>query len=778
MRSFRFSGVRRDVTDYPPLQSNQPNRYQPPARRAPTGKPTIPGAPVDPAIISSQMVRPDAKGSTANDKKTDTDDHSNEKPSLSVSTTKPKDDNTGNVASPKANSKTESKQTATGKSAQPNATSVEVDALKAFKQFSEKQKSRVADDKRQRVMQDKNVKLNDLRGFSKNFKLNTPVPSDLVPILAKDPKKQEEIKEKAQRNAADQAAASAKSAAQAANQPGSKRTSDAKVDASKPGHSAQDRSDQARQTIPPRGPQATLPRDRNIPSLPTNEQGLTQRLSKAHRDRQAGNSGTIPAPISIHTQKTPSRPGTNGPRVTSSQGSSTLRTPTSATSGKFNVKAHEFVPNPAANSFKPTGQSNSSSPRTQPKPRRGSQASSPSEFFGKKKPIPTADRPSIQEHFNPLKRLKEKAEKDGKTKDHALNGGIPFAHATPVTWTSLKDGEEGKSYKDMFDGSQFPTGPSPRPGTTSPLNPNIPHQHQLHHLQPGAQIHQNLHGAPQAMYQGPPHQHLYPGMPPNYEDHRLHSSPGYPGSRVQNGYAYPIPIAQPIQGPLPAGFPYPPHPQMMNPGGPQPSQFRHYPHSPQYIPVAGQPLAAPMMVQQGSQGSYVPHGTPVGVPVYATGNSYGTSQPNNGFPSPGRNAPMMMSQGSFQGQGSQLHGAGSQYGQQQYYSPQPPPQGSESFPCHMKDGLNANAGSGSSSESLSIPSATIQPKSPATLSLCSPKPTAPRPESWIWAPEPRSSAGSQPIDTSSRWYRWDRGDEMSKSMPSHIQGLTESISIR
>lgn len=55
----RYSGVRRPAAEYPPLQSTQPNRYMPPARRPPSGQPTVPGAPVDPAIISSQMARPD-----------------------------------------------------------------------------------------------------------------------------------------------------------------------------------------------------------------------------------------------------------------------------------------------------------------------------------------------------------------------------------------------------------------------------------------------------------------------------------------------------------------------------------------------------------------------------------------------------------------------------------------------------------------------------------------------------------------------------------------------
>merc|ERR1711977_639911 len=54
----KYSGVRRQQ-DFPPLTSSNNNRYTPPARRAPTGSSTVSGAPVDPAIISSQLARPD-----------------------------------------------------------------------------------------------------------------------------------------------------------------------------------------------------------------------------------------------------------------------------------------------------------------------------------------------------------------------------------------------------------------------------------------------------------------------------------------------------------------------------------------------------------------------------------------------------------------------------------------------------------------------------------------------------------------------------------------------
>lgn len=46
-------------------------------------------------------------------------------------------------------------------------------------------------------------RLSDLVSFSKSFKLNKPIPDDLVPILAKDEDKQRAIKEKSTRDAED-----------------------------------------------------------------------------------------------------------------------------------------------------------------------------------------------------------------------------------------------------------------------------------------------------------------------------------------------------------------------------------------------------------------------------------------------------------------------------------------------------------------------------------------------------------------------------------------------
>jgi hypothetical protein len=75
------------------------------------------------------------------------------------------------------------------------------DTADAFKLFANNEKLRLKaaqDAKRNTKTQEKNVKLNDLKKFAMNFKLKSRVPDDLVPILAKDREKQLEIQSKAE----------------------------------------------------------------------------------------------------------------------------------------------------------------------------------------------------------------------------------------------------------------------------------------------------------------------------------------------------------------------------------------------------------------------------------------------------------------------------------------------------------------------------------------------------------------------------------------------------
>ena len=699
----RFSGVQRQASDYPPLQPSQGNKYMPPARRLPTSRPTVAGAPVDPAIISSQIARPesivqDRKITTATSTKVDTN-RSNSTEAGQAETPKEsiresKDVMPSNLR-PLGNSKAPISSTSA-------TTNVETEVLDSFRQFANLEKIKFTDSRRQRASHDKAIKLNDLMKFSKTFKLLTPVPKDLVPILAKDKSKQEEIMEKAQRNAESMMNTPPKLAAlvTSGDLKPARPLAEAKYEGTKISPSAalvpsvSESQDYlpGRSVYPIQGSQATVPpreRHNQINNMPTPSpkagQGLLgRRLEDSHRMYKVGLPVNVPAPLPIQSApKGTSRSTANPPPVPSSQASSIARTPTSAASAKFNVKAMEFKPNPAANTFKPTGEpSTTSSPRATPNARPSSRAPSPTAFFGNKKPLPPTERLSILDNFNPLKRLKEKAQDDeGKLKDYASNGGIPHAYATPPTWKTFKDGEEYKSYKDMFDNlSQALTKVSSQ--QASPVNPPLPHQHQLPlHLQHGSYGVPQLHAPQQAPFPVQQQNHHYPNGPHHYDDHRMHlsasSSSVYPSPRLQNtNMAYPSPMAQPAQ--LAYGQPVPHY--VMGPNGPQPTHFRQYAAGPPMVPGQGPQLAAPMMVQQSSQGGFVaPHGMSVPfnpqMPIYPPGQptAYGGQpQAPNGYPSPGRGAPMMMHQGSHQGQQGQIYANPGQYGPP-VYAQQPPP---------------------------------------------------------------------------------------------------------
>ncbi|KAL8711363.1 MAG: hypothetical protein Q9220_004260 [cf. Caloplaca sp. 1 TL-2023] len=675
----KYSGVHRNTTDYPPLQSNQANRYMPPARRPPSGKPTVAGAPVDPAIISMQMAGANSESAEKQSMAKELED------SVQTSPTKPNISSEGmkearkappenDVASSASRPGPQVKSSKVGESATAN---VENEVLDSFRQFASTEKMKFQDHRRQRVTQDKAIKLNDLMKFSQNFKLGTPVPKDLVPILAKDKAKQDAIIEKAQRNA-ETTATSAQTPSAA-----SRDRKAPKAEAAKPTQE----NTSSRQMVPPQGPQATIQgRERpqqlhnGIPSSKAGQGLLSHRLADSHRQHKAGlQTMSIPQPIPIQSVSKATRPS----QMPVGQPANSVRTPTSASSAsaKFNVRAMEFRPNPTASTFRPVAEPNStSSPRSMTHTRSVSRPSTPSDFFGDRKPLPIAERTSISAHFNPLRRLKEKAQQEGKV--NAENGGIRHAYTTPPTWSVVQDGEIYKSYKDMF-GNVAPVSTRASPQHGSAHHPSLPHQHQLPmHLQQSshgvphvsASQHSPFHNQPQ-----PPH---FPAGPQHYEDHRMHlsasSSSVYPSPRMQNaGLAYPSPMHQSAH--LAYGQPIPQY--FMAPSGPQPPHFgRQFQNGPQMMPAQGTPLTAPMMVQQSSQGGYMgpPHGMALPfnpqMPMYPPGQQAGyngPSQPSNHFPSPSRGAPMMMHQGSHQGQHQPVFMSPGQYPQPVYAQQQP-----------------------------------------------------------------------------------------------------------
>jgi len=712
--------VHRDAADFASLQSGHPNKYTPPARRAPTNQPTVPGAPVDPAIISSQISRPEPKLSQerksntyAQTQKSAQSNAEEQAKNLSIAPIPPSKPtsfvkgvaDTEQIKSNPGRTLDPSVSASPNRTAGPpeNATSnVETEVLDSFRQFANTEKMRVLERRRNQATQDKAIKLNDLMKFSKNFKLLTPVPKDLVPILAKDKTKQEEIMEKAQRlaeEASNSSSSTPKSLATNSDQKAQRPLATARYDVGttspiapadrqnfprgRQGHAQQvqyndhkariDRSFQA-QHVPAVSPRAGT--------------GLLgHRLADMQRQKQAGAPVPVPTPLPIHEKRVPpTGPAINTSGLSSPQKRSNTQTPTSAMSSKFNVKALEFKPNPAASSFTPVGNpSGASSPRSSANVHATSRAPTPSSFFGNKKPLPSSERPSINDHFNPVKRLKKESEEQETTKVYASNGGIKPAYKTPPTWDVTKENED-KTYQDMFDDVPFAP-PSASPQHVSSANPQLPHQHQLpFHLQHGAQGIPQAHASQQAPHQLHPQQHLHPAGPHHYDDHRMHisssSSSVFPSPRPQySNMAYPSPMAQHAQ--LAYGQPMPPY--FIGPNGPQPTPIRQYPGGPQFVNPPGAHLGAPMMVQQHSNGSFMSMPQAMAVPfnpqmqMYSPGQGHAIPQygdppqPPSNYPSPGRGAPLMIHQGSQQGQHPQqvMFMSPGHHGQPMYAQQQP-----------------------------------------------------------------------------------------------------------
>lgn len=688
----KYSGVRRDETNFPPLQSGQPNKYTPPARRAPTAQPTVPGAPVDPAIISAQMSRPDAHSKSTQAK---TGVHP---PSKSTEVSSEKAADTTKTASsgkqvtnsePSTSGKPTTSTTAAPKrngGAENASSNVETEVLDHFRQFANNEKMKLQERRRNQASYDRTIKLNELMKFSQNFKLGTPVPKDLVPILAKDPSKQEEIIEKAKKQHEEKVSNTSKSTSPTnkSEQKSTHRpTGPNRYDANSAAPSApSDRQhySRGRPGFAPMGPHLG-PTGRPMHphgAHPRSGPGLlSSRLADIQQQRKgaaAAAMGNVPSPLPMHDARAPPTGPMNDQSGVSSPHKPAIQSPSSATSTKFNVRAVEFKPNPAASTFTPSA---FPSPASNPRTRSISRTTSPSVFFGNKKPLSAAERPSIKENFNPIKRMKKEATEQS-SKDYAFNGGIPPAYRTLPTWDVNPINEE-KTYKDLF---KVPATPGIMPHARPASNPQMPQQPPLPYSQPGN------HPLPPNVGPHLPH-HLHPqhhpaSGPPHYDDHRMQmsasSSQAFPSPRLQQSHmAYQSPMAPHAQ----LAFGQPATPFYVG-QGPQPSHMRHYPGGPQFMsPQNG--VGAPMMVQQPSNGPYM--GVPQGMgapynpqmqmyspnPQHAYPHVQPPPHPHSGYPSPSRGAPMMMHQGSQQGQPPQpvVFMSPNQHGQAVYTSQQP-----------------------------------------------------------------------------------------------------------
>ncbi|PZD29424.1 PBP1, Protein interacting with poly(A)-binding protein [Pyrenophora tritici-repentis] len=623
----KYSGVRRD---YPSLASGQSNRYTPPARRAPAAQATVPGAPVDPAIISSSPAKvPEAAKEPPKAAPKAVDAHKAiteqlQKPSSAIKS--------GVAAIPPR------------KSGRPHdaTTNVEHDLLDSFKQFSAAEKLRISDRQRAFARENKAVKLNDLKKFAQNFKLSTPVPSDLVPILAKDETKQQAIVDKANRQAQELKTTPPKASSSAVD-PKTVARPAAKPESTQASPSAtmdRQQNQRPRPGQPAYASASMRSSHQSMNQLPPRAQGLlSTRLQlnhQQHKQQGAQPYNGVPQPIPAQDMRMPP----TGP----SQPSSGAQTPSSSVSTRFNVRAHEFKPNPAASTFQPGGNpSASSSPR--PNSSRQEVRKPPiTSFFGGHRPaVKSLDGPTT---FNAIGRLEKEAQ--ASDKPHHSDIAPPFK--TPPTW-DFPSSNTNKGYEQLFEHAP-PPAPLSAPQHVMANGP-MSHQHQLPpHLQ----------GAP-GMAQGPTPQHTPRGPP--VQPHLGQNQHHYEAQHMQ--YSHSQSSVQPSPRPM-APFMYGAQPQQM-PGYPQQVQVPQYGMSPnvqhvtmrnaqggQFINPQGPAMGGQMMTNQPSNGPFM--GMPGNPQMQMYSPAPGPAYPQyghmpgpgaNGFPSPRPGAPMMSHQGSQQG---------------------------------------------------------------------------------------------------------------------------------
>ncbi|KAK4186115.1 PAB1-binding protein 1 [Podospora australis] len=733
----KYSGVRRQA-DFPPLTTNRENKYTPPARRAPTGSATVKGAPVDPAIISSQL-----KGAPASKQPSPKPAELKvpavtEKPSVPVPTVpaasksgdskpeskpveskpaeaapvaaKPTDANTAAARPSAAN-----RGALSAKSGDPASKNVEVEVLKQFKAFATHERQLTEKARTVKAKVDKEIKLTELKKFSDSFKLSTPVPSDLISIIAKDPAKQQAIQEKAMRNAAEIARAKAAEAAVKEKETATASTvkeTQAKVtppadqsNSSTPAPASENRVN-TRPTAPQHSSSSgtsgrhTGPRNsynaqshyqygrgnRPPPHLATPNQAtgqLSQRLRNVEQQKMQHPHMVQHVPQDMRLPPTgPANP------IDPNYGRRISGAPLAFMGPKtLNPNSHEFRPsafaqpfNPAVAPLNPIIPSQGSSPRSSvnniieapvvppvpvPPPAKG-------QLVRRKTKSVDVTKCYILSHIETWQ------PPPGRRVDD--NDGLRPSYDTPPTWRQLQEETEAKestmhlTYNEYFDKIPRPNAAVATPNPTHAI-PQA-HQHQLpfHLQQHGAQAmapRQSPHMPPMPMQPGQ-HGHV-PHVQYNPDDHRMmHSTSAQSFASPRMGQ---VPMAYPANTPgqMPYGQPMMQH--YVNPGAPPMGQFRSFSNNGQFMQQQPHHMGTPMQV------FVPPNGMVATGPMYPGGHPQfippGPVPPqpmagSNGFPSPGRpTAPMMAHQGSHQGQPAVYMSPAMPY-QQVAYTPQQP----------------------------------------------------------------------------------------------------------
>ncbi|EFX06516.1 pab1-binding protein [Grosmannia clavigera kw1407] len=563
----KYSGVRRQQ-DFPPLSSGRDNKYTPPARRAPTGHTTVVGAPVDPAIIMAQvkggpgqsnrkqltpkpedqkkLVSGASRPSSAvvtplvmtpepkNDAEFPTSDakqpeakiggSGQPEPAQPVQPTNEKSKPTATAGSsssslrpaavpgraafsPNAKPAASVTSSAVNSPAPPSAADgVEKALLKDFKNFASQERIATEKARQHKMKADAQVKLQELKKFATNFKLTTPVPSDLISIIAKDPAKQKQIQEKALQNVEEMAAktkaeakvkdsttTSPSATSKASNTPPNSSTGPAP--ASKPATNttsgtapstaasgaAVEKPAQANNRAhgPVHGGSPSVPGRHPNSRPPYMQQNYRQQSQMYRGDHRSGgqhmsqgpSTGHLaerlrnnmdqtrypkqPAPHAHYNAMGDMRAPPTGPANSVDPNYSRRISAVPTGAQKLNPTTHEFRPSPFAASFNPAGPSTSSSPQSAIN--NMSESIHPSGAASTAPTIVTASSPQTSPRSPIRRKVKAVDAKKCQILDHIRtikppqgrkwddNDGLRPSYDTPPTWRQPQDDEKADS---------------------------------------------------------------------------------------------------------------------------------------------------------------------------------------------------------------------------------------------------------------------------------------------------------------------------------------------
>lgn len=433
------------------------------------------------------------------------------------------------------------------------------DPVPAFRDFVTTEKQRLTQKKQALMKNERDKRMADFLKFSQNFKLKKPIPDDLVPILAKDEDKQRLIREKTTQDASSDSARAIGQTSSATTPSPSARV--------QPPVSAK---------LPANATGVKMAGTVSAPKATTTTKGVDSPVKRSSLFIQA-----IPP---FKGRKTSPTPPSND-------------TPASPTTGRLNVNASSFKPNPKAVAFTPSASpANATGPsaaNVSPKPKSVEPApSKPNPFFGNqitKKISPV----HIKDDFNPFKYHK-----------------VVEPAAVSAMWPY-----NGKRYMQMFPAPTTPAqqqSPHMAPPVPPPMPPPSYEEVESNQQNAAAQSRGYVYAYP-PYYPGQP---IMPGMahPP-------------PGAYMPSPYMHPMHYQHtmpppngmypsPSMGQMPppgAYMPPPPPPGTYAPppnsGGPRPSM------PPTPIPAHAHPYYAqspqlqhavpyPMMMQPGQ---HIPH---------------------------------------------------------------------------------------------------------------------------------------------------------------------------